>query len=161
MEENKQKRATWRSLVGLEAITLGLGGAVAFVIRNDLAYYQTLQKPGFAPPGWLFPIVWTILYALMALSAWLCLKEQKPRQSVFFTLYFGQLAVNLIWPLLFFVLHALGLSFLWLIFLLALIVLLTYGAFHRNAAAGWLLVPYSLWVAFAGALNFFIARMNP
>ena len=58
-------------------------------------------------------------------------------------------------------LHALGLSFLWLVFLLVLIVLLTEGAFRRNTAAGWLLVPYVLWVAFAGALNFSIAQMNP
>lgn len=161
MEENEQKSVTWRSLVVLEAITLGLGGVIAFVIRNDIPFYQTIEKPSFAPPSWLFPIAWTILYALMALSAWLCLRAQRPRQGAFFTLYGGQLAVNLVWPLLFFMLRALGLSFLWLVFLLVLIVLLTEGAFRRNTLAGWLLVPYVLWVAFAGALNFSIAQMNP
>ena len=125
------KKATWRSLVALEAATLGAGALVGYLTRDGMDFFHALNKPGFAPPGWLFPIVWSILYALMAYCMWLVLRAQGRDRFLLLGLYIAQLAVNLMWPVLFFIL------------------------------AGWLLVPYLLWVTFAGVLNFAVARMNP
>ena len=147
------KKATWRSLVALEAATLGAGALVGYLTRDGMDFFRTLSKPGFAPPGWLFPIVWSILYALMAYCMWLVLRA--------LGLYIAQLAVNLMWPVLFFILKALGLSFFWLILLFCLIFIMAVQFGQQKPLAGWLLVPYLLWVTFAGVLNFAVARMNP
>ena len=135
------KKATWRSLVALEAATLGAGALVGYITRDGMDFFHALNKPGFAPPGWLFPIVWSILYALMAYCMWLVLRAQGRDRFLLLGLYIAQLAVNLMWPVLFFILKV------------------QFG--QQKPLAGWLLVPYLLWVTFAGVLNFAVARMNP
>lgn len=105
------KKTTWRSLIALEAATLGAGALVGYLTRDGMDFFRTLSKPGFAPPGWLFPIVWSILYALMAYCMWLVLRAQGRDRFLLLGLYIAQLAVNLMWPVLFFILKALGLSF--------------------------------------------------
>lgn len=138
------KKTTWRSLIALEAATLGAGALVGYLTRDGMDFFRTLSKPGFAPPGWLFPIVWSILYALMAYCMWLVLRAQGRDRFLLLGLYIAQLAVNLMWPVLF-----------CLIFIMAV----HFG--QQKPLAGWLLVPYLLWVTFAGVLNFAVARMNP
>ncbi len=165
MEQENQstakQKASWPSLVALEVVTLGLGGLTGFLMRGSMNVYDTIQKPSFAPPPWLFPVAWSVLYIAMALSAWLILREKRPGWKSALWLYAIQLAVNLAWPWLFFVQRAFGLAFLWLMLLLALVVWFMCRAFAQRKLAGWLLVPYALWVTFAGALNFMIARLNP
>ena len=152
---------TWRSLVALIAATLGAGGIVGFLTQQDSSFYKELIKPAFAPPGWLFPIVWTLLYAAMATAMWFVLRAQGPDRFILLGLYAAQLAVNLIWPFLFFVQKALGLAFFWLVLLWLLAGVMLHQFFRESKAAGWLLVPYQLWITFAGVLNFAIARLNP
>lgn len=157
----QSKKTTWRSLLALEAATLGAGALVGYLTRNGMDFFQSLDKPGFAPPGWVFPIAWSILYALMAYCMWLVLRAQGRDRFLLLGLYIAQLAVNLMWPVLFFILKALGLSFFWLILLLCLILVMAVQFGRQKPLAGWLLMPYLLWVTFAGVLNFAIARMNP
>ena len=154
------RRPGWTGLALILALTLLLGGAAGLLNRDGMQRYEAMTKPGFAPPGWVFPVVWTLLYAAMSVSLWLALRTGQPWRKLI-VLYAVQLAVNLAWPFLFFTLGALGLAFWWLLLLLVLIILLMCATFPRSAPAGWLLVPYAVWVAFAGVLNFAIARLNP
>lgn len=160
-QEVKKQQPGWVCLLILEVVTLGGAGIIGFLIRNDISVYETLNKPVFAPPGWLFPIVWTILYALMALSIWLVLRTDSPSRIKLLALSIVQWLVNLVWPILFFMQRAWGLSFVWLILLEALVIILMTGSFKASRPAGWLLVPYAVWVAFAGVLNCLIALWNP
>lgn len=150
----------WKSLTVILILTLGGGGVVGFLIRNDTEFYDTLVKPGFAPPGWIFPLAWSILYLLMTLSAWLMLNTASNQRVLLITLYFVQLAVNFAWPFLFFVQGALGLVFVWLLLLWGLVFVLMTGFYHVRKSSAWLLLPYLLWLSFAAVLNFTVALMN-
>ena len=125
------------------------------------AYSQTILQPPLSPPGWLFPLAWTLLYAAMATAMWFVLRTQGRDRFILLGLYIAQLAVNLLWPYLFFVQHALGLAFFWLLLLWMLAAIMLYQFFRESMVAGWLLVPYQLWLTFAAVLNFSLARLNP
>lgn len=161
MSEQTKKPYTWRSLVTLLLITLGAGAAVGFLTQQNSAFYETLAKPAFAPPGWLFPVAWTILYAAMATAMWLVLKAHGQDRYIMLGLYIAQLAVNLLWPYLFFIQKAFGLAFFWLVLLWMLAAIMLYQFFRESKTAGWLLIPYQGWLTFAAVLNFSIARLNP
>lgn len=160
-ETTHEKRYTWRSLVALIVATIVAGAIVGFLTQQDSSFYEGLNKPVFAPPGWLFPVVWTLLYGAMATAMWFVLREEGPDRFILLGLYIAQLAVNLIWPVLFFVQRSLGLAFFWLVLLWLLAGIMLHQFFKESKVAGWLLVPYQLWITFAGVLNFFIARINP
>ncbi len=155
-----KKKLPWKTLALFEGVTLGLGAAVGFLTQRDSAFYEGLMKPVFAPPGWVFPVAWSLLYAAMALSAWYMWRARGRDRNILLALYAAQLAVNLLWPWLFFVQKALGLAFFWLILLWALAGIMLWEFFKESKVAGWLLVPYQLWLTFAAALNFAIASMN-
>ncbi len=161
MTQNVPKPYTWRSLTVLLGSTLSAGAVVGFLTQQESAFYEGLNKPVFAPPGWLFPVAWTLLYTAMATAMWFVLKEKGRDRFLLLGLYIAQLAVNLIWPVLFFMQQALGLAFFWLILLWMLAAIMLYQFFRESKAAGWLLVPYQLWLTFAAVLNFCIARLNP
>ena len=151
----------WKSLVILLLITLGGGAIIGFLTRSSMEFYNTLNRPAFAPPGWLFPIVWGILYTLMAIAIWLVMRAEASGRTRLLVLYFVQLAVNLLWPILFFIQQTLGLAFVWLMLLWVLIILLLTGCARISKVSAWLLTPYLLWTTFAAVLNFSIALMNP
>ena len=155
------KAYTWRSLLALEGATLGAGALVGFLTQRDSSFYEGLTKPFFAPPGWLFPIAWTLLYASMAAAMWFVLHARGQDRFILLGLYIAQLAVNLLWPYLFFVQQSLGLAFFWLLLLWMLALIMTIQFFKQSKIAGWLLVPYQLWLTFAAVLNFCVARLNP
>lgn len=160
-ETPNEKRYTWRSLVALVVATIGAGAIVGFLTQQDSAFYEGLNKPVSAPPGWLFPVAWTLLYGAMATAMWFVLREKGPNRFILLGLYVAQLAVNLIWPVLFFVQKSFGLAFFWLVLLWLLAGIMLHQFFKESKVAGWLLVPYQLWITFAGVLNFCIARLNP
>lgn len=157
----ESKRASWRSLIVLEAATLGAGGLVGFLTQKESSFYEDLTLPAFAPPGWVFPIAWTLLYAAMAAAMWFVLRERGRDRFILLGLYIAQFAVNLLWPVLFFVQQTLGLAFFWLVLLWMLAGIMLYQFFRESRVAGWLLVPYQVWLTFAAVLNFCIARLNP
>ncbi|MCU0641787.1 MAG: tryptophan-rich sensory protein [Candidatus Margulisbacteria bacterium] len=150
-------------------LLLSLGvcfGAAAFgsaaTMPQIATWYAALQKPFFSPPNWIFGPVWTLLYAMMAVAAWLVWEKGWDKKGVKFALLaFGeQLALNVLWSFLFFAWHSLWGAYLGIIVLWALI-LLTIIRFRRlDQAAAWLLVPYILWVSFASFLNLAIALLN-
>ena len=160
MNETASKPYTWKSLAALAGGTLGAGAIVGFLTQRDTAFYEGLAKPSFAPPPWLFPVAWTLLYAAMATAMWFVLRAQGKDRFILLGLYVAQLAVNLLWPYLFLVQQALGLSFFWLLLLWMLAAIMLHQFFQQSKPAGWLLLPYQLWLTFAAVLNFFIARLN-
>lgn len=160
-ENTPSKQYTWKSLVALLGGTLGAGMLVGFLTQRDSTFYEGLTKPSFAPPGWLFPIAWALLYAAMATAMWFVLRAQGRDRFILLGLYVAQLAVNLVWPYLFFVQQALGLAFFWLLLLWILVAIMLYQFFRESKIAGYLIVPYQLWLTFAAVLNFCVARLNP
>lgn len=160
MNQNKGK-PTWRSLAALLVTTISAGALVGFFTQQDTSFYEELMKPSFAPPGWLFPVAWAILYAAMATAMWFVLRAQGQDRYILLGLYIAQLAVNLLWPWLFFTQQMLGLAFFWLILLWMLVAIMLYQFFQESRTAGWLIIPYQLWLTFAAVLNFIVAQLNP
>ena len=154
----KQNR---RQLLICIAIPLAVGGLSAWLTRGSMDTFAALNKPPLSPPGWLFPVVWTILYILMGIASYLVLTSAKPNRSRSALLVYGvQLFFNFFWPILFFSLKLYLSAFFWLV-LLWLLILVTTVLFYKIAKpAGLLLVPYLLWVAFAGYLNLGIYLLN-
>jgi len=126
------------------------------------SFYAQLVRPSWAPPGWLFGPVWSVLYSLMALSAWLVWRRVGlPAAGRAIFLYGAQLAANALWSWLFFAWHMGAAAFVEVVVLWLLIVA-TVAAFWRiSRIAAVLLVPYLAWVSFASALTFAIWRRNP
>ena len=136
-----------------------LTGILISLIISPYMDYGDLVRPSFAPPGFLFPIVWTILYILMGISdGILRSKELNTRQTDL--IYYLQLFFNAIWSIIFFVFKWRFLAFAWIITLLILIVIMIIRFYERNKIAGLLQIPYLLWVAFASYLNFAVYLLN-
>ena len=124
-------------------------------------WYAELRKPSFNPPNWIFAPVWSTLYLLMALSAWLVWRRAGWTGARFaLALFFGQLALNVAWSGLFFALRRPGMALVEIVFLLGAIVATALAFRSVSGLAFWLMVPYTVWVAFAALLNFKIWRLN-
>lgn len=149
----------WKKLTVCIAIPLAVGGISAFFTRDSMNMFEMLNKPALSPPGWLFPIVWTILYILMGIASYLVVTSQKPNRGAL-TVYAVQLAFNFIWPFLFFNMEMYLPAFAWIVILWLLILATTLLFGRISKLAGYLFVPYLLWVAFAGYLNFAIYLLN-
>ena len=143
----------------LTVLPLAVGGAAAVLTMDAMAQYSALPQPPFAPPAWVFPAVWTVLYLLMGAASRRVhrLGTQEIRNALM--LYYVQLAVHFVWPLLYFRAQEYAVAFWWLLLLLAL-VLAALSAFSRlDKAAGRLLMPYAAWLLFAAYLNYSMMRM--
>ena len=134
-------------------IPLGVGFIVGMISGSGKGYSGMVQ-PSFAPPGWVFPVVWTILYILMGIGDYL-VKDEKSLE-----IYKRQLAVNLVWSFLFFTFKWYLISFLWIILLVVLVVKMIKEFNSINKTAGKLQIPYLIWIIFAGILNFSIYILN-
>ena len=153
----------WKQLILCVAIPLAVGGLSAFLTRDAMESFEHLNQPPLSPPMWLFPVVWTILYILMGIGSYLVLNSggrYGGERIKALTVYGVQLAFNFLWTIVFFNLGWYLFAFVWLVALWGLI-LWTFLLFHRQSqAAGWMLLPYLVWVAFAGYLNFGIYLLN-
>lgn len=140
-------------------LTSAVGAAASLRAQ---AFYAELQLPHWAPPGWVFGPVWTTLFAMMAVAAWLVWRRGGLRANrVALALFLAQLAANGLWSWLFFAWRQAAWSFADIVLLWGLIAA-TFGLFFRvDKRAAVLLAPYLLWVTFAAVLNFSIWRMNP
>jgi len=134
-----------------------------FTFPSIPTWYATLQKPGFTPPSWLFAPVWTILFALMGISAYLVWNKGLENKEVKISLFiFGiQLVLNVLWSALFFGLKSPFYAFMEIIVLWFAIALTILNFFKISRSAGLLLLPYIFWVSFAMILNFYIWKLNP
>lgn len=152
----------WLALAGFLVVTYAVSGVSALFTASAIpTWYATLVKPSFNPPNEVFGPVWTLLYGLMAIAAWL-VWQRPPSQlrSRALLLFWVQLGLNFAWSLLFFGQHLIGLALADIV-LLWLAILVTCSLFFRlSKTAGWMLVPYLAWVGFASILNFEIWRLN-
>lgn len=150
------------ALIIIVILTEALGFLSGFLVKSNKGLYENLIKPLFSPPGWVFPIVWSILYLLMAISfyrIWLSGKSGKDVRKAM-RYYFIQLGLNLIWPVIFFRFKLYGLAFIELLLLLVFILLTTFEFYKIDKKAGLLMIPYIIWVSFAGVLNYVIWMFN-
>ncbi len=144
-------------------IPLLVGGLSALITRGNIDLYEEIITPPLAPPGILFPIVWTALYILMGISSVMIYKNRtsafKERSSALSS-YASSLVVNFAWSIIFFNFKAYLLAFIWLLLLFFLIVKTIIEYKRIDKVAAYLQIPYAVWVAFAGYLNFAIWLLN-
>jgi tryptophan-rich sensory protein len=149
-------------LVGWLALTAIAAAAGAIASLDAASFYAQLARPSWAPPAGAFGPVWSVLYLLMAIAAWLVWREPpSSRRTVALTLFVAQLVVNGLWSWLFFAWHRGALSLVDVLVLLALIVAMLGPFWRTRPLAGMLIVPYLAWVAFASELTFVVWRANP
>ena len=149
------KNIKWKKLIPALALPLALGGLSAWLNRGAMAGYAALNKVPLSPPGWLFPVVWTLLFLLMGLASYLVALSPASgsRRERALSLYLVQLGVNFFWGSLFFGLGAWFPAFLWLLLLLGLSLICCLLFWHIDRRAGALLLPYLMWLLFAAYLN--------
>jgi len=123
-------------------------------------WFQTIKRPSFQPPDWLFGPVWTVLYGLMAVAAWLVYVKTARVRSIPMMLFAVQMVLNIAWSIIFFGLHRPGLAVIDIALLLAAIIATTIAFWRVSRPAGALMLPYLAWVMFASALNVSIWRLN-
>lgn len=149
----------WKTLIFCIAVPLAVGVLSALLTRNGMQTFDLLNKPKLAPPGWLFPVVWTILYILMGIASYLVITSRKPNGAALIT-YGLQLIFNFFWSIIFFNLNLYLFAFIWLVIMWLLIVKTTVLFYQITEPAGYLMIPYIVWVAFAGYLNLSIYLLN-
>lgn len=154
------KKINWKALLISLAISLGTGGVAALLTSDAMQRFEELNKPPLSPPGWLFPVVWTVLFILMGISAYLVYKSYDPRKRGALAVYGVQLALNFIWTILFFGFSAYYAAFVCLMLLIGSIAWMIAAFYPVNKAAALLQLPYLVWVLFAGYLNLAIALLN-
>lgn len=135
-------------------------GSVSSLLSGNMSVYQSLNKPPLSPPGFIFPVVWTILYILMGVSSYIIYLSQSPTREKALKIYAVQLAINFFWSILFFRFSQYFLSFLWLVLLIAAIIIMIKQFYQIHPSAALLQVPYLLWCIFAAWLNFMIFYLN-
>ena len=152
----------WRGAIGWLLAVLATGAVGALATRSAGEFYGALVKPAWAPPGWVFGPVWTTLYLLMGVAAWLVWRRAGwAGATVALSLFVAQLVCNAAWSWFFFAWRRGALAFADVVLLAVLIVatMLAFARVHRIAAV--LLLPYLAWVLFATALTYSVWRGNP
>ena len=144
--------------VGVCFVAAGLGSIATF--SQIPTWYMTIAKPEWNPPSWLFGPVWTVLYLLMAVSLYLLLTSKKKNIAKAINFFYLQLILNVLWSWIFFGWHQIGFALAEIIALWISILATIIYANKVSKTAGWLLVPYILWVSFAGYLNYTIWLLN-
>lgn len=138
-----------------------VSGALSWLVVSDAASsYGELALPPLSPPAWVFPAVWTVLYIITGIASLRIYSSADPDRTNALYLFYIQLAVNVIWPFIFFGLCQYLVAFLWIIllWLLVLDTTVTFGNIDRNS--GFLLIPYILWISFAAYLNLAVFFLN-
>ena len=142
-------------------VSAELTGALSRLLSgNSFEFFETLTKPPFSPPGWIFPIVWFILYALMGFAAYLIYKSDSKGRNSALVIYWAQLFLNFLWSIVFFRFNLTGLS---VAVILALLVMVTFMIFKFgkiNTKAAAINIPYLLWLLYASYLNIGILLLN-
>ena len=138
-----------------------VGVVSGLISASGMAAYETAAKSALTPPAILFPIVWTILYALMGVGAarvWLSPASQERTRGI--AVFFVQLAVNFFWSIIFFNLQAYGFAFVWILLLWVLIIAMILLFRKSDHLAAWLQIPYLIWVTFAAYLTYAAWTLN-
>ena len=156
------KGKNWKTLLLCLVIPLAAGGIGALLAGGFSGSYEAMYKPLLSPPGWVFPVVWTLLYLLMGYASYLVYTSEAsmPRKRRPLTVYGVQLVINLLWPLFFFRLGLYVFAFVWLLLLVAAVLLCRLLFRYIDKKAGELLLPYLIWLFFAAYLNLGVAILN-
>ncbi len=156
------RKRSWKPYAFWIVLAEAVGGLSGWLTREGMKTYQAAAvKPALSPPGWVFPVVWGVLFALMGIGA--ARVYQSPASGVRsrgLLLFLVQLGFNFCWSFLFFSFQAYGFALAWLIVLWALILWMTLTFYQADRPAAWLQVPYLLWVAFAAYLNYGTWMLN-
>jgi benzodiazapine receptor len=162
VEDSPKELSTFASAAGLAGFLLLLAVVAGTgAIFEPGAWYETLAKPVWTPPNWLFPVAWSILYLMIAVAGWLVWRKVGfAAAALGFVFYLLQLALNAAWSWLFFGLHRIDLALADLVAMWLAIAATIVAFYVVRRGAAWLLVPYLLWVGYAGALNLALLRMN-
>lgn len=152
-----------RKLLISIAIPLIVGGAAAFFTRDSMMQFESMNQPSLSPPSWLFPIAWTILYILMGVSCYLISKSGATKEALedAQTIYYFQLGLNFLWPLLFFGLNWYLVAFWELVALWVAVAVMIRRFADISPLAAYLNVPYLIWLTFAAYLNLGVWWLNP
>ena len=155
-------KQNWKSYLFWILLSEAVGALSGWLTREGTAIYaQTIVKPPLSPPGWVFPVVWTILYALMGIGA-ARIYQAPPsnKRSLGLNLFVVQLVVNFFWSPVFFNLQASGFAFFWLLLLWGLVLWMILVFRKVDPTAAKLQIPYLLWLTFAAYLNFGVWYLN-
>ena len=149
------KERDWKTYAFWIVLAEAVGALSGWISRGGIeSFGQTALQPPLSPPAVLFPIVWTVLYALMGIgAARVYLSEESPERSRGLNLFVAQLIVNFFWSPIFFVLGAYGLAFFWLLLLWVLVLWMTITFYKTDRLAALLQVPYLIWLTFAAYLS--------
>ena len=150
----------WKTLFISIAIPLLVGLLSSLLTFSNMSTFQTINKPPGSPPAYLFPIVWTILYILMGIASYLVYTSHYYNRYNVLFIYELQLIFNFFWSIIFFNYQAYLFAFVWLVILWILVLITTIQFYKINKFAGILMIPYLLWITFAGYLNFMIYLLN-
>ncbi len=144
------------------ALPILVGLISGLLTRNAMQDFQVLVKPPLAPPGWLFPVVWIILYTLMGISAYLIQTSSADEEmkSDALMIYRYQLMVNFLWPIFFFSFGWYLVAFAWLLLLWGLVIVMIWNFSKISKTAAYLNIPYLIWLTFAAYLNGAIWWLN-
>ena len=157
------KIPNWGKILVTFGATFAAGAVGSLFTFSEIpTWYATLNKTIISPPNWVFGPVWTLLYIMMAVAAFLVWRETKEKQIVKEAMQLNaiQLILNAMWSILFFGGHLLGVAYLEIIALLIVIILTTRYYFKVSNAAGYMMLPYIAWVTFASFLNLFVWLAN-
>lgn len=162
--ERKKKPKILKLIISI-IVPLAIGSIPMLLIPNIQSIYESLKKPFFAPPANIFPIVWTILYILMGIASYIVYMKKYDDMDIDVSsalfVYMIQLLLNLFWTFIFFGLRLYGLGFLELVILFLFVILTAVRFYKKSGLKPFLLmVPYILWLIYAGVLNFFIWMLN-
>lgn len=154
--------ARWSFVTVPLVLLLGFGAGAIVPSGDANPWYQALSKPSWQPPGWAFPVVWSILYALMGVAIAMILNARGAKgRGIAIVLFVVQLMVNLAWSIVFFGMHLVSVAAVQIIVILALAIATTFAFARVRRQAAWLMVPYLAWLSFASILAFDIDRRNP
>ena len=149
----------WKNLITAIAIPLAVGSLSALLTQGSMQTFSSLRQPPLSPPGFLFPVVWTVLYVLMGIASYLAAAAPGQNETAL-RLYGLQLVFNFFWSIFFFNFGWYLFSFVWLVALWLLILATALSFYQSSKTAGLLMLPYLLWVTFAGYLNLGIYLLN-
>jgi len=141
-------------------IPLAVGFLSSLIVGDNFALFKSVEKPSFAPPSYLFGIVWTILYILLGISFYLVKDTPECKENMCLHIYIINLFLNFFWSVIFFNYQAYLTAFFWIILLWLSTIWLILAFSKSSRLAGLLNVPYLLWITFAAVLNFSIYLLN-
>lgn len=152
----------WKPYIFWILLAEGVGLLAGLLTRDaTMIYANTIQKPPLSPPAIVFPIVWTVLYALMGIgAARVATSPKRKKDDIALNLFVIQLIVNFFWSFFFFNAQAFGFAAIWLILLWVLVLLMIIAFWKVDRLAAWLQIPYLIWLTFAAYLNLGVYLLN-